>query len=59
MLDALTKDDWQYIEYATRQRFDRARPKPEEGKPSKEFLLQEKRILSFLMKKAFGGDAQI
>jgi hypothetical protein len=53
MAQCLTKEDWQYIEYAVRERFNRARPKPSEGQPSKEFLEQEKRITDFLFRKAF------
>ncbi len=49
----LTKEDWQFIELAARLRFDSARPKPSEGKPSQAFLDQEKRIMFFLMHKAF------
>jgi hypothetical protein len=54
MNEELTREDWQFIDYATRERFNKARPKPSEGKPSKAFLEQEKRIMIFLTKKAFG-----
>lgn len=49
----LTTDDWEYILYATQDRFNRARPKPHEGKPSKEFLEQEKRIIHALMRMVY------
>lgn len=54
IMEELSKEDWQFIEYATRLRFNAARPKPSEGKPSKEFLVQEARTMAYLMKKAFG-----
>ena len=50
----LTSEDWQYINYTMQKAFNNARPKPSEGKPSKEFLNQENRIMSFLNNKAFG-----
>lgn len=49
----LSKEDWQYISYSMQKAFNIARPKPNEGRPSKEFLDQEKRVMSFLNKKAF------
>jgi hypothetical protein len=52
--DDLCREDWQFIAEAVRQRFDRARPKPGEGKPSKAFLEEERRINTFLMRKAYG-----
>jgi len=55
--DNLTKSDWQYISYHMTQAFNKARPKASEGKPSKEFLSQEKRILNYLDKKSFSQEA--
>lgn len=52
-MNELSIEDWQFIEYATRERFRKARPTAAEGKPSKEFLAQEKRIMTALMHKAF------
>jgi len=52
-MDDLTKEDWQYISYCLQQAFNKARPRPSEGKPSKEFLAQEARIMSYLNRKAF------
>lgn len=48
-----TKEDWQYIEHHMRRAFNAARPKPSEGKPSPEFLTQERRVMDYLMKKAY------
>jgi hypothetical protein len=51
---SLTKEDWQYINFATQVRFNNARPKKGEATgPSKEFAEQERRILSYLSAKAF------
>lgn len=51
--DNLLKEDWQYIELAMRDRFNAARPKRGEGKPSPEFLAQENRVMTFLTRKAY------
>jgi hypothetical protein len=50
----LTREDWQYISYQMQKAFNEARPKPSEGQPSPEFIAQEKRILNYLNRKAFG-----
>jgi hypothetical protein len=50
----LTREDWQYISYRMQIAFNEARPKPSEGKPSPEFIAQEKRIFNYLNRKAFG-----
>ena len=51
-----TKEDWQYIEYCLRAAFKKARPRPSEGPPSQEFLDQERRIMDYLMNKAYASN---
>ena len=54
----LTREDWQYIHYHMTAAFNKARPRPSEGRPSKEFLAQEKRVMTFLLHRAFGQEGK-
>jgi hypothetical protein len=53
----LSKEDWQFIEYAVAKRFRDAGSKKGEPPNSKEFKDQEARIMDFLFKKAFRSGA--
>lgn len=48
LLEALSHDDWHFIEYATQERFIAAEPKKGEGKPSQQFIDQRSRIMRAL-----------
>jgi hypothetical protein len=52
----LTREDWQYIHFAMQDRFNKARPTPAEGRPSPAFLAQERRIMTYLLHKAFKSE---
>lgn len=49
----LTKEDWQLLTYIAQRHFTKARPKPHEAKPSEEFVMQEDRVMNYLLSMAF------
>lgn len=52
--EKLTREDWQYIHFATEARFMKAAPRKGEPDFSKEFDEQRQRVMFFLQHMAFG-----